>query len=104
MVLESEARNPRARNSKIDVDVATICLKCLEKNAAKRYATAKALADDVERWLRHEPIHARRIGVVSRAGKWVRRNPTVTTLAAAIVVLAGVVGSMWWRTLPRTPL
>ena len=98
MVLESEPRNPRTRNAKIDLDLAIICLKCLEKNPAKRYSTAKELADDLDRWLRHEPIHARRIGVFNRAGKWVRRNPVITTLAAVIVVLAVAVGTMLWRT------
>jgi TolB-like protein/Tfp pilus assembly protein PilF len=103
MVLENEPRNPRTRNAKVDSDLATICLKCLNKNPEKRYSRAQALADDLERWLRHEPIHARNTGVFSRAGKWVRRNPAVTTLAAVIVVLATLVGAMWWKTLPRTP-
>jgi serine/threonine protein kinase len=99
MVLESEPRNPRTRNPKVDVDLATICLKCLEKNQGRRYPTAKALADDLERWLRHEPIQARRIGALSRAGKWIRRNPAIATLAAVIIVLAIAVGTMWWRTI-----
>src|SRR6266446_6430389 len=99
LVLETEPRNPRTRSPKLDIDVATICLKCLEKNQANRYPTAKALAEDLERWLRHEPIQARRTGIFSRAGKWVRRNPAVTTLAAVIVALALVVGTLWWRTL-----
>jgi serine/threonine-protein kinase len=75
MVMEIEPRNPRTRNAKVDVDLATICLKCLEKNQTRRYQGARALADDLERWLRHEPIQARRTGVFSRAGKWIRRNP-----------------------------
>jgi TolB-like protein/tetratricopeptide (TPR) repeat protein/predicted Ser/Thr protein kinase len=99
MVLESDARNPRDRNQRVDVDLATICLKCLRKNPADRYATAKALVEDLERWLRHEPIQARRTGVFSRAAKWVRRNPTITTLAAVIIALAAVVATMWWRTI-----
>ncbi len=98
MVLETDPRNPRTRNGKLDTDIATICLKCLEKDPAKRYPTAKALADDLERWLRHEPIQARRTGVFNRARKWVRRNPTVTTLGAVIIVLAVAAGTMWWRT------
>jgi len=102
LVLETEPRNPRTRSPKLDIDVATICLKCLEKNPANRYPTAKALAEDLERWLRHEPIQARRTGIFSRAGKWVRRNPAVTTLAAVIVALALVVGTLWWRTLSAT--
>lgn len=98
LVLEFEPRNPRTRNAKLDVDIATICLKCLQKEPAKRYPTAKALADDLERWLHHEPIEARRSGVVSRARKWVRRNPTVTILAVVISVLAIAAGIMLWRT------
>ena len=98
LVLDTEPRNPRTRNPKIDVDLATICLKCLGKDPDRRYPTAEALADDLERWLRHEPIHARRTGVATRAGKWVRRNRAVTVLAAVIVVLAIVLGTMWWRT------
>src|SRR5882724_5162775 len=56
MVLEAEPHNPRTRNTKLDVDLATICLKCLEKDPTRRYQSAGALADDVEHWLRHEPI------------------------------------------------
>src|SRR5436190_1497277 len=84
LVLETEPRNPRTRNAKIDPDRATICLKSLEKDPTRRYQSAKALAEDLERWLRHEPIQARRTGFLSRAGKWVRRNPAVTTLAVVI--------------------
>ena len=85
MVLESEPRNPRVRNPKVDVDLATICLKCLEKDPPRRYATALALAEDLERWLRHEPIQARPTNVFRRAGKWVRRNPTTAALVPALV-------------------
>src|SRR5437667_566853 len=77
LVLETEPRNPRTRSPKLDIDVATICLKCLEKDSVRRYQSAGHLADDLERWLRHEPVQARRTGIFSRAGKWVRRNPAV---------------------------
>src|SRR6185503_17790389 len=75
LVLETEPRNPRARNSKVDVDLATICLKCLDKDPQRRYGSALALAEDVERWLRREPIQARRTGPFTRARKWLQRNP-----------------------------
>ena len=88
MVLESEPRNPRTRNPKVDVDLATICLKCLEKNSARRYQSAAALADDIERWLRHEPIQARRTGMFTRGRKWLQRNPTTALVAA---LLAGLI-------------
>src|SRR6476620_6583306 len=66
MVLASEPRNPRTRNPKVDVDLATICLKCLEKDPKRRYSSALAFAEDLERWVKHEPIHARRVGVFTR--------------------------------------
>ena len=65
-------------------DLETICLKCLQKNPAQRYATAEALADDLDRWLRHEPIHARPSTVRERMVKWARRHPA----RAGLVLLA----------------
>jgi TolB-like protein/Tfp pilus assembly protein PilF/predicted Ser/Thr protein kinase len=97
MVLEAEPHNPRTRNTKLDVDLATICLKCLEKDPTRRYQSAGALADDVERWLRHEPIQARRTGVFARGRKWVRRNPTSALLAASLVTLAAAAGWIVWK-------
>ena len=85
LLLETEPRQPRLWNPKIDRDLATICLKCLEKDPQHRYSSALALAEDLERWLKHEPIHARRTGVFSRGRKWVRRNPTIALFAASLV-------------------
>ena len=82
LLLDTEPRQPRLWNSKIDRDLSTICLKCLEKDPKRRYSSALALAEDLERWLKHEPILARRIGIVTRGRKWVRRNPTSGLLAA----------------------
>src|SRR5438128_3154364 len=105
LVLESEPRNPRTRNPKVDVDLATICLKCLEKDPQRRYASALALAEDLERWLKHEPIRARRTGILSRSKKWVRRNPTSALAAASLTVLAVVAGwSIWKSELIHRPL
>jgi len=92
LLLDTEPRQPRLWNSKIDRDLSTICLKCLEKDPKRRYSSALALAEDLERWLKHEPILARRIGVITRAGKWVRRNPTSALLAASLVALAAAAG------------
>src|SRR5438093_2232888 len=74
LLLETEPRQPRQWNPKVDRDLSTICLKCLEKDPARRYPSALALAEDLERWLKHEPIQARRIGVFTRGKKWLRRN------------------------------
>jgi len=97
LVLETEPRNPRLWNPKVDVDLATICLKCLEKDPKKRYETASALAQDVERWLRHEPIRARRSGVITRSRKWVRRNPATAVSVASMAALVIAVGVLIWR-------
>jgi serine/threonine protein kinase/tetratricopeptide (TPR) repeat protein len=99
MVLETEPRKPRLWNPKVDVDLETVCLKCLEKDPQRRYPSAVALAEDIERWLRHEPIQARRTGMFKRAGKWARRNPAVAALVAVIITLAIAIGGMMWRTL-----
>ena len=87
LLLDTEPRQPRLWNSKIDRDLSTICLKCLEKDPKGRYASALALSEDLERWLKHEPIQARRTGVFTRSKKWVQRNPASALLAASLVAL-----------------
>jgi len=93
LLLDTEPRQPRLVNPKIDRDLSTICLKCLEKDPKRRYSSALALAEDLERWLNYEPIAARRTGLLARGAKWVRRNPTSALLAACLVVIAA--GSAW---------
>ncbi|PYL09779.1 MAG: hypothetical protein DME33_03060, partial [Verrucomicrobia bacterium] len=83
---------PRVLNPKIDRDLSTICLKCLEKDPQRRYSSALALAEDLERWLKYEPILARHAGIFARSKKWVRRKPTRALLAASLVALAAAVG------------
>jgi TolB-like protein/Flp pilus assembly protein TadD/predicted Ser/Thr protein kinase len=102
LVMETEPRNPRLWNPKVDVDLATICLKCLEKEPAKRYATAQALAEDLERWLRHEPIRARRTGIIDRGWKWVRRNPTRTALIGSLAAVAALAFVLFWNREPAS--
>src|SRR6266446_2339012 len=87
LVMETEPRSPRLWNPKIGRDLSTICLKCLEKDPQRRYSSALALAEDLERWQKHEPIRARRTGLFRRAGKWIRRNPTTAALVPALVGL-----------------
>jgi serine/threonine-protein kinase len=98
LVLDTEPRQPRLWNPKVDRDLATICLKCLEKDPPRRYSSALALAEDLERWLRHEPIRARRTGLITRGRKWVRRNPSIAVMAAMLLVLAVPLGVMIWKT------
>ena len=79
-VLEDEPRPPRQLNDKIPRDLETICLKAMAKSPARRYATARELADDLRRYLGGEPIRARPIGRVERLRHWCRRNPVAASL------------------------
>jgi len=81
----------------LDRDLETIVARCLEPDPRARYQSAGALADDLEHWLRHEPIRARRAGVFTRGQKWVRRNPTSALLAAALIALAAAIGWNVWK-------
>src|SRR6184192_2357169 len=92
LLLDTEPRQPRQLNPKIDRDLNTICLKCLEKDPKRRYPSALALAEDLEHWLKHEPIQARHTGVFARGRKWIRRNPTSALLVACLVGLAAASG------------
>src|SRR5256886_3361735 len=105
LLLDTEPRKPRLLNPKIDRDLSTICLKCLEKDPKRRYSSALALAEDLERWLKHEPIQARRTGIFARGKKWVQRNPNSALLTASLVALAAAAGWIIWKSeLIRQPL
>lgn len=93
MVEEEEPKSARSINAAADYDLEAIALKCLEKDPARRYATAGAMADDLAAWQRGEPVTARRAGWARRAKKWVRRNPAVAGLSAAVVI-ALIAGSI----------
>jgi WD40 repeat protein len=85
---------PRRLNARVPADLETVCLKCLRKEPGRRYASAAALADDLRRFREGRPVVARPVGRAERAAKWARRNPTVATLLAAVVlaVAGGVAG------------
>jgi hypothetical protein len=79
-VLDRDPPRPRSLNARIDRDLETICLKCLEKEPPKRYDSALALAEDLERWLAGRPIQARPTWPARRALKWAKRNPALACL------------------------
>src|SRR2546427_1531032 len=97
LLLDTEPRQPRLWNRKISRDLSTICLKCLEKDPQRRYSSALALAEDLEHWLKHEPIRAKRSGFLRHGGKWVRREPAIAALIASLVALAAAMGWNVWR-------
>jgi tetratricopeptide (TPR) repeat protein/predicted Ser/Thr protein kinase len=99
-VVNEEPAAPRLLNPKISRDVETICLKCLEKQPARRYGSAAELADDLDRFLGGLPIIARRTGPIGRLWRWRKRNPALATAIGGIVLtfLLGFAGVFWmWR-------
>lgn len=78
---------PMRLNARVPRDLQTICLKCLEKDPRRRYASALALADDLRAWLDSRPISARPVGPAERAWLWCRRKPTIAALSAAVIAL-----------------
>src|SRR5438445_1215339 len=104
LLLDTEPRQPRRLNPKVDRDLSTICLKCIEKDPKRRYSSALALAEDLEHWLKHEPIQAQHAGALARGKKWVRRKPAIAALIASLIALAAVVGwNVWKGNLVRRP-
>jgi hypothetical protein len=94
-VLEREPARPRALNPQIDRDLETICLKCLEKAPGQRYASALALAEDLENWLAGRTIQARPSGPGTRLWKWARRSPAQATLLVVFILWASNVPFQW---------
>src|SRR5262249_18260895 len=87
-VLHDEPRRPRSLNDHIAKDLETICLKAMAKETGRRYPSARALADDLRRWLKGEPIYARPVSAWERALHWVKRRPA----AAALLLVSALAG------------
>jgi eukaryotic-like serine/threonine-protein kinase len=94
---ENDPVAPRLLNPSIPRDLETLCLKCLEKDPAKRYPSALALADELNRFLHDEPIHARPVGALEKIGRWCRRKPVLASLILLVhlVAIAGLTGILW---------
>ena len=86
-ILNDEPPPLRKLDRTISRDVETICLKCLEKEPARRFVDAREVADELGRWLRGEPIRARPVGVPARVWRWCRRRPLAASLAGSLALL-----------------
>ena len=91
-VLEQEPVAPRQLNPGLDPDLETICLKCLQKDIKRRYATTGALVDELDRYLNDEPIQARPIGQLERTWRWCKRKPALAGLGALAAILLLTLG------------
>src|SRR4029450_8885202 len=98
LVLDTEPRQPRSINQKVDRDLSTICLKCLEKDRKRRYSSAGSLPADAQHWPNPEPIQARPTGIFTRGKKSVRRNPAIAGLIPSLIAVAAITS---WDAWPR---
>lgn len=98
-VLNKEPAAPRKLVPSLPRDIETLCLKCLQKNPGQRYASAAALADDLQRFIDGDAIKARPIGRIERTVRWAKRHPSLAALAAVVgfATLALVAGSWWYN-------
>jgi len=98
-VLDDEPAPPRLLNRKVPRDLETICLKCLAKEPRQRYESAQHLAEDLGRFLKHEPIHARPVGQLERLWRWARRNPVIAAFSIVVIglLLMLAVGAVFQR-------
>src|SRR5206468_2498715 len=100
-VLIGEPVPPSSLEPKVPRNLETVCLKCLQKESSKRYVSAAARAEDLQRWLQHRPIRARPVGPLERLERWCRRNP-LSAVLGGLVILAllagtGVASYFAWR-------
>ncbi len=89
-VIDIEPADVRRSNPHLDRDLAMICHKCLSKDPRGRYSSAEALAEDLERWLRREPVTARPPAAWERFARWIRRYPALASAAVGIVITAAI--------------
>jgi WD40 repeat protein len=97
LIRNQEPLPPSRLLPRLPRDLETICLKCLQKDSRRRYASAQELADDLERFLAGKPVRARPVGIPEKALKWVRRNPLAALLLALLTMslLGGLAGVTW---------
>ena len=88
---------PRRLNTRVSVDLETVCLKCLEKEAGRRYESAAALADDLRRFTEGRPVLARPVGPVERVAKWATRRPAAAAVLAGALLMVVGLGIVWGR-------
>jgi tetratricopeptide (TPR) repeat protein len=95
-VVKEEPTSVRLQSPWVPRDLEAVCMKCLEKDPRRRYATAADLAADLERFLADRPTHARPLGAVGRAWRWCRRNPWVATLTTTtmLALIGGIAFSL----------
>lgn len=107
-VLDQEPLPPRKIDPTLPPDLQTIILKCLEKNSEQRYSSARALSDDLSRFLDGDPILARRPTLIYRINKKIRKNPIVSGLVTvailAVIIFAAIAGVVQWRSKEQAKL
>ncbi len=101
LVYETDPISPRALNPDVPPDLDTICLKCLEKDPARRYASAQLLADELNRFLKGEPILARPVPPVDHAWRWCRRHPALASMAALVVLALTATSAIFYSSARR---
>ena len=102
-VINDSPGSIRKSNSQVDLDLETICFKCLEKSPQRRYQSAGLLAEDLSRYLEGKPILARRAGTLEQVVKWSRRKPAIASLLAVVAVSTVALIAGLYSSKPRNP-
>lgn len=104
-LIQQDPVPPSRLNARVPRDLETICLKCLQKEPRRRYWTAAALAEDIDRFQHDEPIDARRTGLLERCAKWAHRHPaTMVAISAGFLLCLVLVWAGVWLALQRADL